>query len=111
MPPMRRTNIGRPTRNARNINEFRRAHNPQARAAQTPPQIRKHVNIRRRSSDVSLNRAALEYDSAVAYKDLLCVDIGSLYIYVYYYLLSRPASETIYRLHVSRLVFFLSFTL
>jgi len=26
MPPMRRTNIGRRTRNARNINEFRRAH-------------------------------------------------------------------------------------
>jgi len=80
MPPMRRTNIGRRTRNARNINEFRRAHNTQASAAQTPPQIRQHVNIRRRSSDVALNRAAFEYDSAFAYKDLLCVDIGSLYI-------------------------------
>ncbi|KAE9524438.1 hypothetical protein AGLY_015159 [Aphis glycines] len=79
MPSMRRTNIGRRTRNARNINEFRRAHNTQARAAQTPPQIRQHVNIRR-SSDVALNRAAFEYDSAVAYKDPLCVDIGSLYI-------------------------------
>ncbi|KAF0710319.1 ATP-dependent DNA helicase PIF1-like [Aphis craccivora] len=72
MPPMRRTNIGRRTRNARNINEFRRAHNT--------PQIRQHVNIRRRSSDVALNRAAFEYDSAVAYNDLMCVDIGSLYI-------------------------------
>ncbi|CAI6355949.1 unnamed protein product [Macrosiphum euphorbiae] len=79
MPPMIRTNIGRRTRNARKINEFRRAHNTQASAVQTPPQIRQHVIIRR-SSDVALNRAAFEYDSAYAYKDLLCVDIGSLYI-------------------------------
>lgn len=75
MPPMRRTNIGRRTRNARNTNEFRRAHNTQASAAKTP----KHVNTRR-ISDVALNRAAFEYDSEFAYKDLLCVDIGSLYI-------------------------------
>jgi len=80
MPPMRRTNIGQRTRNARKINEFRRAHNTRASAAQTPPQIRQHVIIRRRSSDVALNRAAFEYDSAFAHKDLLCVDIGSLYI-------------------------------
>ncbi|XP_016663080.1 uncharacterized protein LOC107884780 [Acyrthosiphon pisum] len=95
MPPIRRTNIGRRTRNTRNCdhirynqtqeeraeaNELRRAHNTQAHAAQTSPQIRQHVNIRRRSSDIALNRAAFEYDSAVAYKDLLCVDIGSLSI-------------------------------
>ncbi|CAI6372996.1 unnamed protein product [Macrosiphum euphorbiae] len=37
MPPMRRTNIGRRTRNARKINEFRRAsRRTQASAAQTP---------------------------------------------------------------------------
>ncbi|KAF0706705.1 Uncharacterized protein FWK35_00029233 [Aphis craccivora] len=86
MPLIRRTNIVRRTRNARNCdnvrynqtqeerpeaNELRRAHITQARAAQTPPQILQYSNIRR-SSDVALNLASFEYDSAVAYKDLLC---------------------------------------
>jgi len=57
---------------------LRRAHITQVRAAQTPPQIRQRDN--RRSSNVALNRAAFEYDSAITYKDLCYVDIGSLSI-------------------------------
>lgn len=56
MPPMRRTNIRRRKRNARNINEFRRAHNTQARGAQTPPQIRQPVKKKK--------MAALSIDTA-----------------------------------------------
>ena len=95
MPPIRRLNIGRRTRNAvvcENVrynrtqkeraeaNELRRAYITQVRAVQTPPQIRLHGNRKRISSNVALNRAAFEYDTAIAYKDLCCVDIGSLSI-------------------------------
>jgi len=84
MPPIRKSNIGRRTRNAivcENVrynqtqeeraeaNELRRAHITQGRDAQTPPQIRQHGN-RRRSPKVALDRAAFEYDFAIAYKDL-----------------------------------------
>lgn len=48
------------------------------RAAQSPPQIRQKVTRRRPVVNVDLNRAAFEYDSAIAYKDLRCIDIGSL---------------------------------
>jgi len=96
MPPIRRSNIGRRTRNAiicenvcynrtqeerAEVNLLRRAHRTQVRALQTPPKIRQHGNRRRRrSTNVSLNRAAFEYDSTIAYKDLCCVNIGSLSI-------------------------------
>ncbi|CAI6349912.1 unnamed protein product [Macrosiphum euphorbiae] len=95
MPPISRSNIGRRTRNAiicenvrynqtqeerAEVNVLRRAHITQVRALQTPPQIRQHGNRRRRSTNVSLNRAAFEYDSTIAYKDLCCVNIGSLSI-------------------------------
>jgi hypothetical protein len=95
MPPIRRSNIGRRTRNAiicENVrynqtqeeraeaNALRRAHITQVRALQAPPKIRQQGNSRRRSTNVALNRAAFEYDSAIAYKDLCCVDIGSLSI-------------------------------
>lgn len=93
MPPIRRSNLGRRTRRAiisQNVrdnqtqeeraeeNEWRRAHIAQVRAAQSPPQIRQNVTRRRPVINVGLNRAAFEYDSAIAYKDLRCVDIGSL---------------------------------
>lgn len=93
MPPIRRSNLGRRTRRAiisQNVrdnqtqeeraeqNEWRRAHIAQVRAAQSPPQIRQNVTRRRPLINVGLNRAAFEYDSAIAYKDLRCVHIGSL---------------------------------
>lgn len=80
MPPIRRSNLGRRTRRAiisQNVrdsqtqeeraeaNEWRRAHIAQVRAAQLSPVV-------------DLNRAAFQYDSEIAYKDLRCVDIGSL---------------------------------
>lgn len=92
MPPIRRSNLGRRTRRAiisQNVrdnktqeeraeeNEWRRANIAQVRAAQSPPQIRQNVT-RRPVVNVDLNRTAFEYDSAIAYKDLRCVDIGSL---------------------------------
>lgn len=93
MPPIRRSNLGRRTRRAiisQNVrdnqteeeraqqNEWRRAHIAQLRAAQSPPQIRQNNTRRRAVVNVDLNRAAFGYDSAIAYKDLRCVDIGSL---------------------------------
>lgn len=60
MPPIRRSNLGRRTRRA-------------VRAQNTRNNQRRQVPI-----PVDLNRAAFEYNSAIAYKDLRCVDIGSL---------------------------------
>ena len=94
MSPIRRSNLGRRTRRAiisQNVrdnqteeertqeNEWRRAHIAQLRAAQSPPQIRQNKTRRRAVENVDLNRAAFGYDSAIAYKDLRCVDIGSLH--------------------------------
>ncbi|XP_067614418.1 uncharacterized protein [Eurosta solidaginis] len=92
MPPIRRSNLGRRTRRAiisQNVrgnqtqveraeeNEWRRAHIAQVRAAQSSPQIQQNV-VRTPAINAGLNRAAFEYNSAIAYKDIRCVDIGSL---------------------------------
>lgn len=78
MPPIKRSNLARRTRHAIICQNFRdnqtqeeraaekecrRAHIAQVRAAQSPPQIQQNVR-RTPVINVSLNRAAFEYDSS-----------------------------------------------
>ncbi|XP_070143803.1 uncharacterized protein [Drosophila kikkawai] len=92
MPAVRRSNLGRRSRNAINnqnflnsrtqeerteINASIRAQMAQLRAAQRPPQARQN-NRGRRAANENLNRAAFAYNPETSYKDLTCVVIGSL---------------------------------
>lgn len=109
MPPIRRSNLGRRTLRAiysQNVrrnqtqeecaetNEWRRAHIAQVRAAHSPPQIQQNAFRRRPVLNAGLNRAAFEYDSAISYRDLNCVDIGSLSVVCQHCNALRFQSET-----------------
>ena len=67
MPPIRRSNLGRRTRNATNQANYRS--NSQTREARA----RNSTNNR-----ASLNRAAFSYDVSIDYSNYQCVVIGSM---------------------------------
>ena len=84
MPPIRRNNLGRRTRNATNQANYQSNHAAQVRddrnereriqISQTRERRARHSNNNR----ASLNRAAFSYDVSIDYSNYQCVVIGSM---------------------------------
>src|SRR6187551_3482502 len=84
MPPIRRSNLGRRTRNATNQANYRSNHTAQERddrnererirISQTREARARHLTNNR----TSLNRAAFNYDVSIDYSNYQCVEIGSM---------------------------------
>lgn len=98
MPPIRRTNLARRSRNARMVANIRANQTPGERA-ENNERIRNNMAQLRavRSTArgiVTLHRAAFQYDSIIVYKDLPCLDIGPLNVVCGHCQALKFASET-----------------
>lgn len=84
MPPIRRSNLGRITRNATNQANYRSNQSPQERDDRNERErirISQTREARTRNSTnnrASLNRAAFSYDVSIDYSNYQCVVIGSM---------------------------------
>ncbi|XP_050064729.1 uncharacterized protein LOC126553629 [Aphis gossypii] len=84
MPPIRRSNLGRRTRNATNQANYRSNQSPQERDDRNERErirISQTCEARTRNSTnnrESLNRAAFSYDVSIDYSNYQCVVIGSM---------------------------------
>lgn len=116
MPPVRRRNIGASNHNARRmaerdeVNEQLRARMSQQRSTQSQErrnQIRSQHNrelhsrqinanrrVSRRSMNVSLERAAFQYDSNIDYSGLPCMQIGEMNVICEYCNAMKFRTET-----------------
>lgn len=84
MPPIRRSNLGRITRNATNQANYRTNQSPQERDDRNERErirISQTREVRTRNSTnnrANLNRAAFSYDVSIDYSNYQCVVIGSM---------------------------------
>lgn len=98
MPPIRRSNLASRSRNARRVANIRASQTAEEHAENNErvrgnmARLRATRSTARRT--IALHRAAFQYDSTIAYKDLPCLNIGQLNVVCGHCQALKFASET-----------------